>query len=281
MGPDPNRALYLGIRGGDLDGKWYGKYYNADMVRLPDYALSALVVGPQATALCPALDDMRILTKPGYQPLETGYTLNPDGSMFIAGLTRFPKASPAMLDWWFWWHTRETARYKLWHPKAHVHAETDAPESPPGTPDRERYVGIVSYIDEYVGSVLANLRMHWLDPAMVGFDAGDLDPDYATAVCGRVGLSTAPIDTGYLIHYIRRVEDGAEMRVRLWMGGQYVAQRDDAVSFTAEQQQVLELMRQMNGANAHAVLAHCCQEMTHLASFLPEIYREFKSRGEG
>ncbi len=278
MGPDPNRPLYLGIRAGELDGKWYGKYYSTDMARLSDHAMSALLVGPQAAALSPALDDLGVLTKPGYQLLETGYTLNPDGSMFIAGLTRFPQASPAMLDWWFWWHTRETTRYKLWHPKAHVHAATDAPESPSGTSDRERYVGIVSYIDEYVGSALANLRMHWLDPATVGFEAEDLDPDYATAICGRVGLSAAPIDTGYLIHYIRRVEDGAEMRVRLWMGGQYVAPRGE---LTEEQQQLLAAMRQMTGANAHAVLAHCCQEMTHLAGFLPEIYREYRSRGEG
>lgn len=280
MAPDPPQKHYLGIRAGDLGGKWYGKYYNPDMVPLPDHATYALTLGPQAAALCPNLEELRDLAKPGYQPLETGYALNPDGSMFIAGLTRFPRASPAMLDWWFWWFSRDPTRYKLWHPRGHLHVGIEARESPAGTSDRERYIGTVIHIEEYVGSSPARLRIHWLDPAELGFDQVDLDPEHATAACCRVGLSEAPLEWGYLIHHVRRVEDGAEMRVRLWMGGKHVAPRDNATSLTEETRQQLEGMRHMSSGNAHAMLVHCCQEMTHLASFLPEIHRECQSRGE-
>jgi hypothetical protein len=280
MALDPNRKTHLGIRPGELDGKWYGKYYNPDMTRLADHAIYALTLGPQAAALHLPLEDVTDLIKPGYQPIETGYVFNPDGSMFVAAQTHFPRATVPMLDWWFWWHARGIPRYKLWHPRAHVYVKTEATEFPAGTPDRECYIGSVSYIDEYVGNTLGQLCMHWLHPTELGFDESDLDPDYPSAVCCRVGLSGAPIEWGYLIHHVRRVEDGVEMRVRLWLGGRHVAARGDAASLTADQGQQLEGMRQVVAGSAHAMLVHCCQEMTHLATFLPALYREGKSRGE-
>jgi hypothetical protein len=157
---------------------------------------------------------------------------------------------------------------------------TEAPDFPAGTPDRQRYVGSVSYIDEYVGSTLGQLCMHWLKPADLGFDEADLDPDFASAVCCRVGLSGAPVEWGYLIHHIRRVEDGVEMRVRLWMGGEHVAARGDANDLTEQERQQIEGMRRMDAGTAQAMLTHCSLEMTHLASFLPSLYREHKARGE-
>lgn len=280
MPVDPDRKTHLGIRAGELDGKWYGKYYTPTMSRLPDHAIYALMLGPQAAALCPPMDDLPDLRKPGYQPVETGFILNPDGSMYVAARTHFPGATVPMLDWWFWWHAREITRYKIWYPNAHVYVATEAPELPAGTPDRERYVGSVSYIDEYVGSVLGQLRMQWRRPADLGFEDRDLDLDCASAVCARVGLSGVPLDWGHLIHHIRRVEDGVEMRVRLWMGGAHAAARGDAQKLGPQEQQALEGMRRMDAGTAQAMLTHCCLEMTHLATFLPALYREARSLGE-
>jgi hypothetical protein len=39
------------------------------------------------------------------------------------------------IDWWFGWHSDEPQRYKLWHPRAHVHAQWGA-EGTKDAPDR-------------------------------------------------------------------------------------------------------------------------------------------------
>ncbi|MBV8413515.1 MAG: hypothetical protein JOY64_38250 [Alphaproteobacteria bacterium] len=88
---------------------------------------------------------------------------------------------------------------------------------------------------------------------------------------------SAPIEWGYLVHHVRSVADGVEMRVRLWLGGKHTAPRGVADRLSAEQHQQLEVMRQGPPGGAHAMLVHCCQEMMHLATFLPDLYREYKT----
>lgn len=100
--PDPDRRPYLGMRGGDLDGRWYAKYWDPEMAPLPEHIRAALDIGPQATALCLGVDDAGTLSDPGYQDLESGYSVHDDGSIHIATLTRMPGVTPAMWDWWFW-----------------------------------------------------------------------------------------------------------------------------------------------------------------------------------
>ncbi|MBK6810214.1 MAG: hypothetical protein IPG81_15225 [Sandaracinaceae bacterium] len=80
-----------------------------------------------------------------------GYALEPGGGMRVALRTPMPDVSPAMVDWWFGWHSCSPERYKLWHPRAHVHAEW-LRQPPPGSEGRARYVGHTSIVDEYVGA---------------------------------------------------------------------------------------------------------------------------------
>jgi hypothetical protein len=49
--PDPDRKPYLGMRPGDLDKKWYAKYWNPKMAPLPDHIKEAVLLGPQAWPL--------------------------------------------------------------------------------------------------------------------------------------------------------------------------------------------------------------------------------------
>ncbi len=57
-------------------------------------------------------------------------------------------------------------------------------------------------------------------------------------VCARIGLADLPIDIGYLVHHVAAVR--------------------------------LALLTELD---ARALLVHCSQEMTHLVSFLPALYR--------
>ena len=97
----------------------------------------------------------------------------------------------------------------------------------------------------------------------------------ATIVCARTGLGDIPIDVGYLAHYIRRTATGSEMRSRFWIGGRYAAGRSPLGAVLAR---AARIVMRPTEADARTLFVHCAEEMQHLASFLPELYAEFRSR---
>ncbi|MGO9062819.1 MAG: DAPG hydrolase family protein [Candidatus Binataceae bacterium] len=277
--PNPDRKPYLGIRAGDLEGKWYAKFWNPKMAPLPSHIKDVLLLGPQAWPLGLELADAASLTDSGYQELESGFCVNIDGAVHVAVLTHMPRISPLMWDWWFAWHGSETQRYKLWYPKAHLYSEWCPPEASGGgsASDRDRYVGGTCFVDEYVGGMLGELSIQFLPPSQLGLDEHGLsDPERATAICARVGLSGFRLDWGYLIHYVRRVNGGAEMRSRFWMGGTNVGVRSGEGPLTEEAKKVVQGISHIGAEQARGLLVHCSQEMSHLAEFLPDIYQECK-----
>lgn len=275
--PDPNRSPYLGMKDGDLDGEWFAKYWNPQMAPLPDHVAQAIDVSPVAPPLCLDFAEMGTLADPGYQQLENGYSLLDDGAMHVAVRTDMPRVTAEMWDWWFWWHATQTERYKLWYPRAHLYAEWDGPEFDPDTPYRDRYIDGNSFVDEYVANAAGQLAIQFKSPASLGFDQSVLDEQGATVICGIVGLSSLPIDWGYLAHYVRPVEGGAEMRSRFWMGGEHVKVRDGATLPDAASGAV-DALTQMGEDKAKGMVVHCSQEMNHLAAFLPDIYAEYQTR---
>lgn len=44
-------------------------------------------------------------------------------------------------------------------------------------------------------------------------------------VCARLGSAELPVDIGWLVHQVRPVGDGAEMRSRFWLGGPHIQVR--------------------------------------------------------
>ncbi len=273
--PNPHRRLHLGIKDGELDGRPYAKFYNPNMPPLPEQAKEALLHGPVAAALLPTLAAAPALLAPGDSDLEDGFGLHPDGSLHVAIHTDMPHVSPAMIDWWFGWHSAEPERYKLWHPRAHVHAQWSGAD-PPGKSGRERYVGRVSFVDEYVGSQLNRVAIEFLPPADLGLAGPALaDPEQATAVCARIWFADQPVQIGYLVHHVRRTADGrgAKMRSRFWLGGPYASVR----AFGVLAGLITRAMRRILRPSARKgceLLVHCAQEMSHLATFLPALHSE-------
>src|SRR5262249_47749658 len=144
------------------------------------------------------------------------------GGMHLAILTEMPGVVPEMIDWWFGWHSEEPERYKLWHPRAHVHAAWCSASGASGSRlrGRERYVGRTSCVDEYVGSELGSYAIRFVPPRELGFNEQLLtDLQQATAVCARVGIVGLPFDVGWLAHYVSRTASGSVMRSRFWLGG--------------------------------------------------------------
>lgn len=258
---------YKGYQAEDR-AKPHAKFYNEIVKPIHPDAAAALKNCPLPTGSLPPVERANELLADGYTDFETGYTLESDGSQRVAVLTRMPRVSPKMWDWWFGWHGCDDDRYKLWHPQAHVAAVWQ------DGLDDVRYVGRVSKIEEYIGKSLEKANIAFRPPAELGFDAQQiLDKEKVVIICARVGYTNFPIDFGWLVHQIRRTADGSEMRSRFWMGGRHISIRWRWLPrfFSS----ILQKMVRLPERQAVDLLHHCSEEMNHLAGFLPDLYAEF------
>jgi hypothetical protein len=267
---------YLGMRPGDLDGKPFARYWNPEMAPLSDEAREALLHGPEASELGLPLADVNRLLDPGYLAIENGWTRIANGQLFVAVRTPMPGVEPAMIDWWFGWHGVEAQRYKLWHPRAHLHTRmARAIADLPTLTDREKYVRNISYVTEYIGDRLLELAIAFRDPAEYFDTSRFASARIGTAICARTGFATRPFDGGHLIHLIRETGEGCEMRSRFWLGD------IQARFLTPENPLNRYLLRNRMIARAaippvgRDLVVHCAKEMAHLASFLPALYADY------
>ena len=175
----------------------------------------------------------------------------------------------ATRDGWFGWHSDEPQRYKLWHPRAHVHAAWEEPK--PDARGRDRYQGRVSFVDEYLGSEMAHVAIQFVAPSRLGIDEAALTDQ--TVVCARIGYAAQPLDFGWLLHHVRPVAGGAEMRSRFFLGGPHAAVRG-AGRLGEMAARAIGTFVKPTLDNARDLLIHCAQEMAHLATFLPSLYAE-------
>jgi hypothetical protein len=128
------------------------------------------------------------------------------------------------------------------------------------------YVGRTSLVQEYLGSSFSRPAIQFVDPSILG-----LAPVDAVTICARLGSSDIPVDVGWLVHHVRPVPGGAEMRSRFWMGGRHVALR--AGKSLADRALRPLAARQL--PDPRDLMVHCAQEMNHLAGFLPALFSRF------
>jgi hypothetical protein len=275
-------SAYLGMRPGDLDDKPYAKFWQPEMSPMPSHVTEALLRGEEAQELAFGLGDAGELLNPGYLPLENGYTRLKNSQIFVAVLTEMPGATGAMFEWWMGWHYMEAQRYKLWHPRAHVDNGTkEMRGDDPTLSDREKYM-TTHYVTEYIGNHLDSITITFLDPRRLFGEKADLSSGGTTAlVCGRVDLQRAPITVGWIIHQIRELEDGAEMRSRFWLGRPEISgsRGGDPRNWLLRSPWFQRMAMPRN--LGQDMLVHCAMEMNHLASFLPELYGLYHPDAEG
>ncbi len=266
----PTESLHLGYSPEELARSPYARFFKPEVPPLSTHVKDALLVGAQACELFPDVTQAPLLLEPGYWDMETGYGLGPDGSVQVFALTQMPGVTPAMWDWWFAWHGSEAQRYKLWHPKAHVHvAWAD------GRADLNHYVGRVSHVVEYVGPTRLDLTIRFVPPALLGLDESRLRAQGEVAICARGGIAGTPMETGWLIHHLRPVAGGCEMRSRFWLGGRHVRARGSQGRLGAWLGRIAAHFNPLSSGQGAELLVHCAQEMSHLAMILPALYAEF------
>ncbi|KAK6838804.1 hypothetical protein RU639_000655 [Aspergillus parasiticus] len=254
-------SYYLGYREEDF-AKPYAKYWNPVVAPLTKELISGLMSSPWANALTfSAHEAFDYFTRPGYLSLENGFSIDEDGTVMIAVRSEIREVTGDAYDWWFGWHSVETARYKLWNPVAHQYTyRVPVTEDWTNATLKQRYIGTTSFIDEYVGNDASQLSIQFVDPASVGFNTTAWpELGIETIVVGKIrigGFTTTDFDdVSYLMHQVRRMPNGyRELRSRFWIA------KDNHGT-----QQI-----------GHDLAVHCQTEMTHLGSFLPALYQEFK-----
>ncbi|MDH6243440.1 hypothetical protein [Mycobacterium sp. OTB74] len=245
---------YLGYRRDDAAAP-FAEFFDPEMAPLPGHVVQALEHGPQAGPVLPDYDER--LEPVGYQQTENGYGRLRDGGFTVAVRTDMPGVTPAMWDWWFGWHGCDSRRYKLWHPRAHVSAQWRDGR------DDETYVGRTSIVREYLGSSFTRAAIQFVEPSVLGHTG--------VAITARLGSPDIPVDIGWLVHQVRPIADGAEMRSRFWLGGRHVALRSGA----SLAEKALRPIAARLLPDPRDLLVHCAQEMNHLAGFLPALHARF------
>jgi hypothetical protein len=258
---------YIGYQPADYQTP-YAKYFQPTATPSPSAAIAkALQAGSLPAGAIPALSQAATMLQAGYADVECGYTLEADGSARLAILTPMPRVTPLMWHWWFGWHGDQDNKYKLWHPPAHVSAVWAD-----GVMGNVAYIDRVSHIHEYIGKTLEKAAIQFVAPATLGL------PDASTKqvfICARIGFIDLPLDYGWLVHQVRKVSDGAEMRSRFWIGGEQIKFRaDNPLSDFASG--VVQRVRKVSQQQVSDLVNHCSEEMRHLAIFLPALYTEFQ-----
>ncbi len=258
---------HLGYRGADHDTPW-ARFYDEAMAPLAPPVVQALAVGAVAPALFTPVEDVGALVD-GDEPVEDGFSVHPDGAITVNVRTPMPGVTPAMWDWWFGWHGSDDRRYKLWHPRAHLSARWEDG----GSSDDGGHIGRTSLVVEYLGATLVHAAIRFVPPAEMGFSERALAGQ--TAICARTGSSQHPVDLGWLVHHVRPVDGGSEMRSRFWLGGRHTAPRRPNPVLDRVVPPVANRMVALDARAADELLVHCAQEMSHLAARLPALHEAF------
>ena len=243
--------------------------YQLPMGRLPKRVSESIALGVRDGEFGDAQDAFELHSS---QAFSGGVCRAAGGNLLVTCVTDMPRIRPHMIDWWFGWHLPDSERYQLWHPRAHQSSSV-LEDRTSLTNNRDKYIGIDAYVVEYIGAQLSRLRISFVHPANFGFPP--LDPDEATAVCARVADVSRRIATGELVHFVKRTAAGSVMQSSFWLG-ENLAHENAIVGallnpFLNTKRVRKFFLRDQLGLD---LLTHCGEEMSHLATFLPQLYED-------
>ena len=251
--------------------KSYFKYYLEDMTPPSPEAYQAMRQIRPDQAL--PFKDRNRLFEPGYMDAEVGFTILPDGTGYLANLTRMPGVTAEMFDWWFAWHSLDNLRYTLWNPDDHYQAENmnRVHAMDESLSYRERLWNCSHDIIEDTGMGPAPIVINFKYPGDIGFDDSKIGTEAcATIVCGLgYGKGQPPFampDT-VMCHFVREIPGGIELRSRFWMGWTYKNGKDVKALPDGIRMPIMGPM---------SLAMHNVKEFTNLAALLPRIFPEEK-----
>ncbi len=253
--------------------KSYYKYYLEDMVQAPQEKYDLVLKGPLDPDKALSIYDRNRLFEPGYLDGEIGYCVMPDGTGYVANMTKMPGVTTEMFDWWFAWHALDDLRYTIWDPEDHGKAVCQQKKRTldPALSIREKYWDTTHFVLEDIGMGLDPLVLNFKNPADLGFDTSKIGTELcSTIVCARGwGYGLPPFATPDVImcHFVREIDGGIELRSRFWLG--YTCKDRKIIKSLPDWVRFPEL-------GPKGLCLHNIKEFTHLASLLPRIYKEEK-----
>jgi hypothetical protein len=247
--------------------KPYAKYFYQPMVPAPKETMDILAKGPIDPAMALPIHQRNDMLKPGNLPTERGYCMMPDGSGFVAMVTKMPGVTSEMINWWFAWHGLESLRYKIWDPDEHyaVHVLTRDLERRLDTKlnTRERNWETTDIVDEDVGTGTVTLYISFMSPDDYGYDMNQFRaPNVLTAVNANAGEVEPRTPLVTFSHVAREIPGGIELRSRFWLGWNIIDKKPVRVADHV----LFELVK--------GLAYHCPKEYTNLAAILPKVYEE-------
>jgi hypothetical protein len=248
----------------------YLKHYRTPLFPVPERVSEACRRGVIHGEFASIQGASAVLTGP--DPGVDGVRRSRDGRVLVTCTTDMPGVTPAMIDWWFGWHLISIDRYRLWHPRDHIACRVHDDRSHL-CDDRQRYIGNVSYVDEYIGSQLKKLAIAFRSPAEIDMAS---DPvSRSTTIYATTSDRVLGGQGGHLVHHVIRTDVGSQMRSGFWLG--QIAHSWPLVDRIASGVLNTSLVRRRIVPDHMAVhlLLHCAEEMNQLARILPELYAQW------
>jgi hypothetical protein len=252
----------------------YSKYYFLPLNAPHPAAAQILAEGSQNPEKALHIEDINDIFKPGYLPIEQGYSMLPNGSAVIANYVQMPGVTAEMIDWWFCWHWlaplsvpegNGNLRYKIWNPKEHWDTGGDEKTVARLLDEtlswRERRCPATSYIHESIDYGEVMMLEGWaIPPETMGVDLDLMNStEYSTVLTACLPIGNPALG----IHFYRHIPGGLELRTRYWFG--YVIENGRPVR--APDSRPDERL-------IHDFTLHNMTEYPHLARFLPSLYAE-------
>jgi hypothetical protein len=248
----------------------YAKYYDRPMTPAPQEIYDFLDKGPIDPKDALPIQRRNDILKAGYLPAERGWCMMPDGSAFVAGLTKMQGVTTEMIAWWFAWHGLEDLRYMIWDPEDHysVHVKPEDLEHRLNysLSLTERNWGTTDIVTEDIGlPEPAELHISFMSPSDFGYDM-DLFRKEKVAVAVNATTASGGQRLVTFTHVVRNIPGGIELRHRFWIGWTIV---DRKPVRTGE-----NLPSDVFQGMAHGVAYHCVKEYYNLAAILPDVFEE-------
>lgn len=245
----------------------YAKYYYKELEPIPKEKLDIIKAGPMDNSKALSVYDRNKMFDTGYFDVETGYCVMEDGTGFLANKTEMPGVTAEMFAWWFAWHALEDVRYKIWVPKDHRYARNMQPEKILNfdTPILERNWGTTHEIVEDIGFGDDRLTIKFKRPEEMGLDASKIGTKYCSAI--QTGNGTGDNLNTVLMHMVRDIPGGIELRSRFWIGYHIVDQKPKKLLPDGVEVPLIAPQK---------LFEHNCLEFTNLAALLPKVYAEEK-----
>lgn len=253
----------------------FEKYLKRENSPMPKDHLEILEKGEELTTdLVLSRGEVNQLFEAGYLEGENGFVLLDDGSTYVSVLTKMPKVTIEMIDWWFWWHAKEGARYQIWYPDMHfdINADFQGSYDDETKSYRERLYLSAHLVTEDVGLGKDKILIDFMHPTEFGFDKNKLN-DSVTIICARVGSPEKGVWGTEMCHFVRTTDEGVEMRSRFWIGNKVY--RMKGLSFLNVILNTPFVKKKLIPKNVGIkMFHHCSQEYHNLADILPQVYKE-------